>query len=611
MGRPHRPGLLIVLSSIFRFAFFVRLPLWILTHTSIASALSASKTFQRPGRRLFVCQPRQLHRPAPDHGDAQAAAFASSCGRRSHGCLFCVGSLGWHGDPNPGDCRGRGPSSRRCARPARRWRTAMLSASSRKGGSRAPGFCCRSSAASSRSSSERPAPIVPICLDHVWGSIFSYQGGKFFWKLPQELPVPGARHLRAAAAARPPRVQRSGKRSRSFPPNRPCRRSQDRRPVHRQFVRQAASRIRSAPASSTPTPPSRTHLRRGAGRRQDTPQAPEASARRRRDRRRLAAAQHRRRHHQHRLACLGKTSVNLNYTSAPAIVQAVDPAVQHQEHPHAPSCFAHKVPIDPGPGVELHLSRRFPQEHHQAGTHPHFLGVLVAPWLHSRVPSDGPGTTQDRRHVHHHLLQRHDRRAQGRDADPRQHRRQRRIDDPGHRPATAAIALLSILPFFHSFGYTVTLWRAAAGGRVDGVSSPIRCKAAKIGELCKKAPVHDLPDDADVSASYLRRCEPDDFAALRILMCGAEKLPQIAGPGVQGKVRRPAAGRLWLHRVVAGRGGQRARLREDDTATGRQQAGHHRPAVARHRRAASSTATRSRICPPARRACCSSTAPTS
>src|SRR5205814_5711866 len=35
-----------------------------------------------------------------------------------------------------------------------------------------------------------PAPIIPVCLDHVWGSIFSYQGGKFFWKWPQQLPYP-------------------------------------------------------------------------------------------------------------------------------------------------------------------------------------------------------------------------------------------------------------------------------------------------------------------------------------------------------------------------------------------------------------------------------------
>jgi acyl-[acyl-carrier-protein]-phospholipid O-acyltransferase/long-chain-fatty-acid--[acyl-carrier-protein] ligase len=33
-----------------------------------------------------------------------------------------------------------------------------------------------------------PVPIVPVCVDHVWGSIFSYQGGTVFWKFPKQLP---------------------------------------------------------------------------------------------------------------------------------------------------------------------------------------------------------------------------------------------------------------------------------------------------------------------------------------------------------------------------------------------------------------------------------------
>ena len=32
------------------------------------------------------------------------------------------------------------------------------------------------------------APIVPIALAGVWGSIFSFEGGKFFWKWPHKLP---------------------------------------------------------------------------------------------------------------------------------------------------------------------------------------------------------------------------------------------------------------------------------------------------------------------------------------------------------------------------------------------------------------------------------------
>ncbi len=32
------------------------------------------------------------------------------------------------------------------------------------------------------------APIVPIALAGIWGSIFSFEGGKFFWKWPKKFP---------------------------------------------------------------------------------------------------------------------------------------------------------------------------------------------------------------------------------------------------------------------------------------------------------------------------------------------------------------------------------------------------------------------------------------
>jgi acyl-[acyl-carrier-protein]-phospholipid O-acyltransferase/long-chain-fatty-acid--[acyl-carrier-protein] ligase len=31
------------------------------------------------------------------------------------------------------------------------------------------------------------APIVPVALARVWGSVFSFAGGKFFWKWPRQL----------------------------------------------------------------------------------------------------------------------------------------------------------------------------------------------------------------------------------------------------------------------------------------------------------------------------------------------------------------------------------------------------------------------------------------
>jgi acyl-[acyl-carrier-protein]-phospholipid O-acyltransferase/long-chain-fatty-acid--[acyl-carrier-protein] ligase len=33
-------------------------------------------------------------------------------------------------------------------------------------------------------------PIIPVYMHNVWGSIFSFEGGKYFWKLPKQLPYP-------------------------------------------------------------------------------------------------------------------------------------------------------------------------------------------------------------------------------------------------------------------------------------------------------------------------------------------------------------------------------------------------------------------------------------
>src|SRR5213595_2374242 len=48
------------------------------------------------------------------------------------------------------------------------------------------------------------APVVPVWLDRLWGSIFSFQGGKFFTKWPREIPyrvtVAFGRPLEASAA---------------------------------------------------------------------------------------------------------------------------------------------------------------------------------------------------------------------------------------------------------------------------------------------------------------------------------------------------------------------------------------------------------------------------
>src|SRR5438067_13251447 len=33
-------------------------------------------------------------------------------------------------------------------------------------------------------------PVIPVYLDRVWGSVFSFKGGRFFWKWPVRVPYP-------------------------------------------------------------------------------------------------------------------------------------------------------------------------------------------------------------------------------------------------------------------------------------------------------------------------------------------------------------------------------------------------------------------------------------
>ena len=45
------------------------------------------------------------------------------------------------------------------------------------------------------------APIIPVALDGVWGSIFSFEKGRFSWKVPAAHPLSGHGQLRQTAAA--------------------------------------------------------------------------------------------------------------------------------------------------------------------------------------------------------------------------------------------------------------------------------------------------------------------------------------------------------------------------------------------------------------------------
>jgi len=88
--------------------------------------------------------------------------------------------------------------------------------------------------------------------------------------------------------------------------------------------------------------------------------------------------------------------------------------------------------------------------------------------------------------------------------------------------------LLGVLPFFHSFGYTVGLWLPLVSGfRVAYHSNPL--EARKVAELCRNYRVTMIISTPSFVGEYVRRCAPEDFASLRLAIVGAERMkPELA-----------------------------------------------------------------------------------
>lgn len=84
--------------------------------------------------------------------------------------------------------------------------------------------------------------------------------------------------------------------------------------------------------------------------------------------------------------------------------------------------------------------------------------------------------------------------------------------------------ILGILPFFHSFGYTVTLWTAQALG-TKSIYHFNPLDARQIGKLSEKYGVTVILGTPTFVRGYIRRIEPKQFDKLDICIVGAEKMP--------------------------------------------------------------------------------------
>lgn len=366
-----------------------------------------------------------------------------------------------------------------------------------------------------------PAPVIPVCLDHVWGSIFSFRGGKVLWKWPQKLPYPVNI---AFGQPMPPAVTAVEVRQAIQKLSADCSiaTAHKRRPVHRQFLRMAARhpfrtclidsntkkvyRCGEVLAGASILAKKLRPLLGDAGMvgvwLPPSPAGAFANI---------------------ALAILGNVSVNLNYTSSPDGVRS---AIKQCGLRHVLTArpFTAKMKLDPGPEVELIHLEDFRKEVTTLERLRAFLAVLLLPafaldrWvlrLGRHRPDDlatiifSSGSTGDPKGVmlsHRNLAANVESVIQAIDLGPKDR-------------------LLGILPFFHSFGYTVTIWVPLLVG-ASVVYYPDPRQAVEIGQLCRNYRCTLFLSTATFLRFFLKRCEPGDFSTLRLLICGAEKLPQ-------------------------------------------------------------------------------------
>ena len=357
-------------------------------------------------------------------------------------------------------------------------------------------------------------PIVPVYLDRVWGSIFSFKREKFFWKLPEQLPYPvtvafgdpmpssaGANEVRQAIME----LGSEAMRHRRTPSDR----------LHVAFVRRARRGFwRFAMADSTgqrltygKTLLGSLVLGRAIARR--TPGETNVGL--------LLPASVGGAVANIATLAAGRVPVNLNFTIG---AEALDAAIQQAEIKtiFTSSVFLKKAGIEPRPGMVFLEDLR-----KTLGAGDKIVGLLQAVFMPARWVGRTPGREDGSAALativfssgstgvpkgvmltHANLLANVDSLAQ---IFPMAH------DD----------CFLGVLPFFHSFGFLGTLWFPLIQG-CGMAYHPNPMDAKAVGELAATYRGSMLISTPTFCQAYLRRCTPEQFAHLKYAIVGAEKL---------------------------------------------------------------------------------------
>ena len=83
--------------------------------------------------------------------------------------------------------------------------------------------------------------------------------------------------------------------------------------------------------------------------------------------------------------------------------------------------------------------------------------------------------------------------------------------------------IVGVLPFFHSFGYTITIWFPLVAG-CGVVYHPTPTDASAIGKLVESYKATLLLSTPTFCSTYTRKCSREQFSSLRYVLVGAEKL---------------------------------------------------------------------------------------
>jgi acyl-[acyl-carrier-protein]-phospholipid O-acyltransferase/long-chain-fatty-acid--[acyl-carrier-protein] ligase len=86
--------------------------------------------------------------------------------------------------------------------------------------------------------------------------------------------------------------------------------------------------------------------------------------------------------------------------------------------------------------------------------------------------------------------------------------------------------LMGILPFFHSFGFAAVLWLPLASS-MRAVYHPSPLDAKVVGDMVRNHRATLMMATPTFLSAYIKRCEPGDFKTIRYTIIGAEKLKAV------------------------------------------------------------------------------------